>query len=59
MRLPEDIEIVVTNTMVKHELGVSAYRERVAECKAAVEAIAARHPEVKLLRDIRDSLKAR
>ncbi len=53
VRLPEAVEIMVTNTMVKHELGASAYRERVAECKAAVDAIAVRHPEVKLLRDAR------
>jgi galactokinase len=51
--LPGTVEIVATNTMVKHELSVSAYRQRVAECKAAVDAIAVNHPEVELLRDAR------
>lgn len=51
VKLPAGIEIVAVNTMVKHELGGSAYRERVAECKQAVEAIRRRHPEVESLRD--------
>ena len=49
--LPDEVEIVAVNTMVKHELGGTAYRDRVAECQAAVEAIARRHPGVKSLRD--------
>ncbi len=51
VKLPSDIEIVAVNTMVKHELGGSAYRDRVAECRQAVEAIRAKHPEVESLRD--------
>lgn len=39
--LPDSVEIVAVNTMVKHELGQSAYRERVAECALAVEEIRA------------------
>jgi len=34
--IPEGAEIVVANTMVKHELGSSAYRQRVAECQEAL-----------------------
>jgi galactokinase len=34
--IPEGVEIVVANTMVKHELGSSAYRQRVAECQEAL-----------------------
>ncbi len=34
--LPESIEMVAVNTMVKHELGSSAYRTRVAECAEAL-----------------------
>ena len=49
--LPEGTAIVAVNSMVKHELGSSAYRVRVRECGEAVEAIAARYPEVKSLRD--------
>lgn len=50
--LPEGAEFVAVNTMVKHELGSSAYRERVAECAAAVEALARRLPHVSSLRDV-------
>ena len=35
------VSVVAVNSMVKHELGTSAYRERVAECQEAVEAIQA------------------
>jgi len=34
--IPDGAEIVVANTMVKHELGSSAYRQRVAECQEAL-----------------------
>jgi galactokinase len=43
---------LAVNSMVKHELGASAYRERVAECQAAVEAVRRVHPEVRSLRDV-------
>jgi galactokinase len=49
--LPGEIEIFAVNSMVKHELGATAYRERVAECRQAVEAIRTSHPEVRSLRD--------
>jgi galactokinase len=48
--LPE-VSIIAVNSMVKHELGSSAYRERVAECAQAVAFIRASHPQVKTLRD--------
>jgi galactokinase len=50
--LPPDIAIIAVNSMVKHELGSSAYRDRVAECRAAVEAIQAIDDSVKSLRDV-------
>ncbi len=37
--LPEGIEIVAVNTMVKHALGESAYRQRTKECAAAAAAV--------------------
>jgi galactokinase len=49
--LPENLEIIAVNSMVKHELGVSAYRTRVQECAIAVECIRAVHPQVSSLRD--------
>ena len=50
--LPRDVSIVAVNSMVKHELGTSAYRERVAECQAAVAAIRETEPFVESLRDV-------
>ncbi len=52
VELPPNLRIIAVNSMVKHELGTSAYRERVAECRAAVEAIQQRYPEVQSLRDV-------
>src|SRR5215471_4099033 len=45
--LPEGITFLAVNTMVKHALSGSAYRDRVAECAAACEALG-----VASLRDI-------
>ena len=50
--LPKGVEIFAVNTMVKHALGKSAYRERTEQCAAAVEAIRARCPQVRSLRDV-------
>ena len=52
VELPSNVALVAVNSMVKHELGNSSYRQRVAECAGAVEAIRSRHPEVQSLRDI-------
>ena len=49
--LPAAITFVAVNTMVKHALASSAYRERVAECAAAVEALRQQFPGVQSLRD--------
>lgn len=56
--LPGDVEILAVNTMVKHELASSAYRQRTEECAAAVEAIAARNPGVRSLRDVTPGMLA-
>jgi galactokinase len=40
IRLPDEVAIGVANTMVKHELGSSAYRTRVEECGRAARALA-------------------
>jgi galactokinase len=52
VRLPAGASLVAVNSMVKHELGGSAYRDRVRECHEAVDAIRARIPEVASLRDV-------
>ena len=49
--LPDNVAIFAVNTMVKHELSGSAYRDRVRECAEAVSALQTRFPEVKSLRD--------
>jgi galactokinase len=50
--LPDDVQIIAVNSLVKHELGTSAYRERVAECAEAVAAIQKFDPAVQSLRDV-------
>ena len=50
--LPDNVRILAVNSLVKHELGTSAYRDRVAECKTAVGAIQKLDPNVKSLRDV-------
>jgi galactokinase len=50
--LPAGVEIVAVNTMVKHALGESAYKQRTRECAAAVEAIRRVEPAVSSLRDV-------
>lgn len=52
VRLPEGTAFVAVNTMVKHELASSAYRERTEQCAAAVNVVRRRHPRVESLRDV-------
>ncbi len=51
VELPAGTAIMAVNSMVKHELAGSAYRQRVAECAQAVREIQQHNPEVKSLRD--------
>jgi galactokinase len=50
--LPPNLEIFAVNTMVKHDLAQSAYKERTEQCAAAAAAIRAHSPEVQSLRDV-------
>ena len=52
VELPAGMALLAANTMVKHALAASAYRERVAECAAAVASLHARLPAVESLRDV-------
>jgi galactokinase len=52
VRLPEGAAFVAVNTMVKHELAGSAYKERTEQCAAAVEVVRLRHARVESLRDV-------
>jgi galactokinase len=49
--LPARAELLAVNTMVKHALGQTAYKQRTIECAAAVETIRRKHPAVESLRD--------
>jgi len=50
--LPANVSVIAVNSLVKHELGASAYRERVAECQAAVSALQRVDPSIQSLRDV-------
>jgi galactokinase len=50
-KLPDGIAFAAVNSMVKHELSGSAYKERTEECAAAVEILRNRFPAVESLRD--------
>lgn len=50
--LPDTVNLVICNTMVKHALASSAYNERRAQCEAGVQHLARFLPKVKALRDV-------
>jgi galactokinase len=50
--LPDTVNLVICNTMVKHALASSAYNERRAQCEAGVRHLARFLPNVKALRDV-------
>jgi galactokinase len=50
--LPTEITFVAVNTMVKHALAGSAYKDRVQECAAAVAGVQGRFPHAQSLRDV-------
>jgi galactokinase len=50
--VPDDVRIVISNTMVKHTLANSDYNSRREECEAAVRHLQKTLPEIKALRDV-------
>ena len=46
-----DVVVLIANSKVKHELSGSEYPDRVAQCRAATEVLAASFPGVSELRD--------
>jgi galactokinase len=50
--LPAGATFVAVNSMVKHALAASAYKERVEECALALTFIARLFPDVRSLRDV-------
>jgi galactokinase len=50
--IPSDIELVICNTMVKHDLATGTYNTRRAECEEGVRILAKRDPAIRALRDV-------
>ncbi len=50
--LPDNVRLIICNTMVKHALASSAYNERRAQCEAGVKHLAKFVPNVVALRDV-------
>lgn len=50
--LPQDVKLVIANTMVKHELASSEYNQRRAECEEGVRLLSRSLPHVHSLRDV-------
>jgi len=53
--VPSEVQLVVCNTMVKHELASSAYNERRSQCEEGVRQLSALLPNVRALRDVSSS----
>ena len=51
-RLPPNLQLIICNTMVKHELGTSEYNARRAECEEAVRRLTGVLPGIRALRDV-------
>lgn len=49
--IPEHVEFVICNTMVKHELSGGEYNVRRAQCEEGVRILAAINPRIRALRD--------
>ena len=52
VKLPADLQLVICNTMVKHELASGEYNARRAECEEGVRILRIAFPEIRALRDV-------
>jgi len=50
--IPDSVKLVISNTMVKHELASSEYNRRRADCEEAVHRLAEVLPGIRALRDV-------
>jgi galactokinase len=50
--IPDSVKLVISNTMVKHELASSEYNRRRADCEEAVRLLAGVLPGIRALRDV-------
>ncbi|MDZ7372077.1 MAG: galactokinase, partial [candidate division KSB1 bacterium] len=48
----EKVQVVICNTMIKHELGASEYNKRRAQCEEGVRLMSKTFPGIKALRDV-------
>ena len=52
VKLPANLQLVICNTMVRHELASSEYNARRAECEEGVRILRIVLPEIRALRDV-------
>jgi galactokinase len=52
VKLPANVQLVMCNTMVKHELASGEYNARRAECEEGVRILRTALPEIRALRDV-------
>jgi galactokinase len=52
VKLPADLQLVICNTMVRHELASGEYNARRAECEEGVRIVRTAFPEIRALRDV-------
>jgi galactokinase len=52
LTLPDTVNLVICNTMVKHSVASSAYNERREQCEAGVKHLKRSLPHIKALRDV-------
>lgn len=50
--LPQNLQIVICNTMIKHSIAGSEYNHRRAECEEGVRILQKTWPEIRALRDV-------
>jgi galactokinase len=50
--IPRGVELVICNTMVKHDLATGTYNSRRAECEEGVRILTRRDPAIHALRDV-------
>jgi galactokinase len=52
LRIPENLSLVICNSMVRHELASGEYNHRRADCETGVKILQGHLPKIKALRDV-------
>jgi galactokinase len=50
--IPDEVKLVISNTMVKHELSGGEYNQRRAQCEEGVHLLSKWYPGIRALRDV-------